>query len=188
MQASAGECRQAPALIEDHECLGEPGLQRVKQAVPRDPGGAFSEMGRRLVEPLRRMRHIDAHADDDARSPVRVHLALQQDARELGPIKQHVIRPFERETRGKIGRERGRNRLDKGHAGHETDQRNFAAARGCKRKRGIEIAGRRNPAPLMPPPPELCSSATIQSRSAPARSASFAAELVEPISGSWRSA
>jgi hypothetical protein len=89
---------------------------------------------------------IDTEADDNG-----VAHAFKQDARQLGPIDQQVVRPFEAEPRfADIGRDEliERDRRDQ----RQRRGRRIAGARPDERAR-IEIARPAFPAPPMPAAP-----------------------------------
>src|SRR5262249_59139547 len=92
-------------------------------------------------------RTVYADADRDGLVST---FALDQNAREFNPIKQKIIRPFNRKASFQAGRD-----LNKGVVnGKPCDQRELRPALGARRRGeeqgGVEIARLRNPASSAP--------------------------------------
>jgi len=79
-------------------------------------------------------------------------MPLQQETRDLGTIKEKVVRPFQRKTRC-ADPCHSFDRLMQGEPGDEAELRGGGhLARINQKKAGIEVAGRRRPLPAVPPP------------------------------------
>ena len=137
--ADRGESFAAPAVEPAREALGEV-LQEDCRV--RRGGAQRGEAGGGAVGEARRLGEIDAEADDD-----RLAFPLEQDAGELGAVRDQVVRPFEAKT-GRVGG----SGVVQGDGG---DQRQSRRGRivGAKPHQGarMEVAGRRFPLPPLPP-------------------------------------
>ena len=103
---------------------------------------------------------VDADADSDRETPAFKHRRLQQDAGELRPIGQNVVRPLEGEPsfaeqratiqtnpRARV-REHGIEGIRQGEAGDETERcRVLDVEVGNEQQRGCEVPFRRFPSP-----------------------------------------
>lgn len=138
---------------------GEPGgADRGEPLGPpaREPGGEAGgealdkgfrghrriEAGRRAIETGGPVGEIDAEADDH-----RVVLALEQYAGELGAIDEQVVGPFDPRARLMAG-----DRLVERDGGEQgQSRRGRVAGLEADQGRGVEVAGRRDPRPALPP-------------------------------------
>ncbi len=94
--------------------------------------------------------HIDAHAQDQPGRRRRA-AALQQQAGDLAPVEQHVVRPFQRHG-GRRRRQRGKNlaQRDRGDEGKLRAVRRRAHI--AEHEAHIEIARGRGPITSVAPP------------------------------------
>ena len=123
----------------------QPGFETGGEAAHQDVGRhPRAEAGGGAVQILGMMGEIDAEADHH-----RIALPLEQDARQLGAVDDDVVRPFDPRARREA-----RDGLVQRHSG---DQRKAWRRRVLgidpDEGGGIEIAGRRLPAPALPPLP-----------------------------------
>ncbi len=94
------------------------------------------------------MRHIDAHADDDTRRPAGSISPSSRMPASLAPSSSASFGHFSARRDARSGESAASPRPGPRPPRNRSAEVRWLA--GCgKRKRGIEIAGRRNPAPLM---------------------------------------
>lgn len=97
------------------------------------------------------MRAIDAKAYAGRKFPVRERGALDQNARKLGALAEHVIGPFQLDRGGRRADVQG---FDQRNSGDKTKLRRKARGRRIdQQQRGVEITARRGPGATKPTTP-----------------------------------
>ena len=117
-----------------------------EQAFRRGADAGGGEVGRRDSRAGRMVRAIDADADRRPRAP----LALDQDAGELAAVDQQIVRPFQRQPRGKARDAPGdrvvqRERRDERQLGGALRRRRIG-----QQQARVEIARLRHPGAAAP--------------------------------------
>ncbi len=104
----------------------EPALERAEQGRQRrldrtrlepERAGAVAEVGREVLRP---QRHVQADPDD---RPPFLHARFDEHARDLAPVHEHIVGPFDRHPRPGSGHPRhgtGHPRHGTGHPRHGT--------------------------------------------------------------------
>ena len=117
--SSASRARTASSTVVD--AGAEPALERAEQGRQRrldrtrlepERAGAVAEVGR---EVLRAQRHVQADPDD---RPPFLHARLDEDARDLAPVHEHIVGPFDRHPRSVSGHPRPVSGLPRPVSGH----------------------------------------------------------------------
>ena len=96
------------------------------------------------------MRDVDAAADDDACGLASMH-RLDEDAGDLGPADERVVRPFQGEPRARGAEQRAATASAAASAATKQSSARGAAPRArTRRQGGVQVAGRRGPHPAAP--------------------------------------